>query len=339
MRGMICTIVLVLLCAGVAAAQDTGGSFGGGDWSDSGGGGGGDWSSSSSSSDYSSSSYDSGSSYSGGGGAMSGGQLVIVVIGVIIWIAVMVAKQSGAGRSSYASYSGGSAGFEAQADVTVLRFALDARTRPFVQKELDRIAKVADMKTKDGRATALHEVAIMLRRLRDGWVYGGAHNFPMTAKSAAHGSFQHHVAAARALFQRELVRNAQGTVTTGETREFPRRSDEGAGLVLVTVVVAASQELFTVPRIGDGDNLRRALEVLTSLTAQTLVAMEVVWTPADPEDRMSSVELEALLPGEVFPIDGAMVGKVICAYCGGPFPKELLSCPHCGGRLQEPTAA
>jgi hypothetical protein len=85
-----------------------------------------------------------------------------------------------------------------------------------------------------------------------------------------------------------------------------------------------------VSRIVDGDDLRRALEVLSAMTAQILVEMEIVWTPADPEDRMSSVELETILPDQVFPIAGAMVGKVVCTYCNGPFPQELMTCPHCG---------
>ena len=83
-------------------------------------------------------------------------------------------------------------------------------------------------------------------------------------------------------------------------------------------------------RIGNGDDLRRALEVLRSLTSQTLIAVEIVWTPPAADDRMSSVELETMLPGDVFAIQGAMVGKVVCSYCSGPFPAELVSCPHCG---------
>jgi uncharacterized membrane protein len=343
MRGVL-TLAFVIVFAGVAAAQDTGGSIGGGSWdSDSGGGGSYDYSSSSSSSDYSSSSsssssYDyhsstSGSSSSGSGRGASSGEVILAVLFLVICGGIWVYRTMGGSTlQSYPDYTVSSP-TPAGVDVTVLRFALDARTRPFVQKELDRIAKSADTKTPDGLATTLREVALMLRRLRDGWVYGGAHNFAMTGKGQARASFEQHVGQARALFKRELVRNAAGTVTTGDTGDYPRRSHEGPGLVLVTVVVAAKGELFTVARIGDGDNLRQALEVLGALTPQTLMAMEIVWTPADPEDRMSSLELEALLPDDIFPIEGAMVGKVVCTYCGGPFPMELLSCPHCGGRL------
>jgi hypothetical protein len=46
---------------------------------------------------------------------------------------------------------------------------------------------------------------------------------------------------------------------------------------------------------------------------------------------MSSMELEAKYPRpDLIPLQNALVGKVFCAYCGGPYPAELVSCPHCG---------
>jgi uncharacterized membrane protein len=338
--------VVFLLLIPAARAQDTGGSFGGGSWdsgdSGGGGGGGGDYSSSGSDYSYSGSSNDyysysggsspSNTSYSSGGSGRrsSGGELVFMAIGaVVLGIGWLWGNWKGSG-GSVTSYTGGSYVPQNQADVTVLRFGLDARVRPYVQKELDRIAKSADTKTKPGLVKSLGEVALMLRRIRDTWVYGGAFNEPMRPMQDSHATFQKHVAAARSTFRHELVRNADGETTTAEAPDHVRLTEEGPGIVLVTIIVAAKQELFTVNRIGDGDDLRRALEVLSALTSQILVAMEIVWTPADPDDRMSSVELEALVPDGVFPIRGAMVGKVICSYCAGPFPLELMSCPHCG---------
>ena len=333
--------ILLALGSGVALAQDTGGSIGGGDWG--GGGGGGDYSYSGGGSDYSSStdySYSGGGSSStgsssggGGGGGGADGWTFLLFVGVAgAWFVghVIMSARSPIGSSAEASVDAG-----ADADVTAIRIALDARVRPFVQKELDRIAKHADTATQEGLATTLHEVALLLRRLRDAWVYGGAYNEPMRWKHLARAAFQQHVAQARGTFRHEVVRNADGTTTTAAAPARAARGDEGPGLVLVTLIVAARQELFTVQRIGNGDDLRRALEVLTALTAPTLIAVEIVWTPADPADRMSSVELEALLPDAVFPIQGAMVGKVVCAYCAGPFPAELLSCPHCGAPARD----
>jgi hypothetical protein len=54
------------------------------------------------------------------------------------------------------------------------------------------------------------------------------------------------------------------------------------------------------------------------------------------------MELEAKYPRpDLIPIQGALVGNTFCSYCGGPFPAELVSCPHCGAPApgREKTAA
>ena len=343
----ILAVGLVIVLSGVALGQDTGGSIGGGDWGGGGGGGGGDYSYSGGGGDYSYSggggySYDAGGS--GTAGSASGGSFFFLAVVVVIMIGASALwerwkKDQSMSGAGYSGAYGGVGAVSGDADVTALRFGLDARVRPFVQKELDRIARTADTKTQEGLVMTLHEVALLLRRLRDAWVYGGAENHAMSWKHIAQAAFQQHAATARALFRTELVRNAAGTTTTAEATARSARSDEGPGLVLVTLIVAARQELFTVQRIGNGDDLRRALEVLSSLTSQTLIAVEIVWTPAAADDRMSSVELETMLPGDVFAIQGAMVGKVVCSYCSGPFPAELMSCPHCGAPARDVRAA
>jgi uncharacterized membrane protein len=327
------SLLILSVTAGTALAQDSGGSMGGGSWDSGGGGGGGDWSSS----DSSSSSWDSGSSSSSsgssGGGNLGGAEVLVVLIFGAIGLAITMMKQQGSSLSSgIASYSPDTT---EHVDVTVIRVGLDARVRPYAQKELARIAKVADTGTPQGLVLMLNEVGLMLRRLRDAWVYGGAHNQHMAPMGSARQDFQQQVARARATFRHETIRNSDGHTTEAAAVGGPRRSEEGPGIVLVTLIVAARQELFTVDKIGDGDDLRRALEVLSALTSHSLVATEIVWTPAAEDDRMSSVELEALLPGAVFPIHGAMVGKVVCTYCSGPFPAELLSCPHCGAPARD----
>ncbi len=339
-RGLSSCIIVVLI-AGVALAQDSGGSMGGGSWDSGGGGGswdsggGGGYSSSSDSSYSGGSSWDSGSSSSGGGGNLGAGEIVVMIafFGLFALVSFIKNNWSSSISPGIGSYSAETTRF---VDVTVLRVGLDARVRPYAQKELARIAAIADTSTPQGLVTMLNEVGLMLRRLRDAWVYGGAHNLPMSPMGNAQQSFQQHVSAARGTFRHELVRNHDGTSSTTERPDIAARpSEEGAGLVLVTLVVAARQELFTVERIGDGDDLRRALEVLSALTSHSLVAAEIVWTPAAEGDRMSSVELETMLPDEVFPIRGAMVGKLVCTYCSGPFPAELLSCPHCGAPARD----
>jgi len=337
-RWVLWTLLIAIGLLFVAPAfADTGGSMGGGDWGGGGGGGGysgGGGGYSGGGGGYSGGDYNSGGwSSSGGGGAMSGGEVLIFIVFVVV---VLVFKAAVASSNRLGS-GGGSYDLVDDyvpidsVDVTVLRIAIDGRARKFVQNELARIAGVADTKTKEGRAAMLREVAVMLRKLRDAWVYGGAINEPMRVIGAAKNVFDKHVDDARSRFQEETIRNEQGVVTKTAASEYNPRGDEGAGLILVSIIIAARSELFTVNRIGDGDDLRRALESASQLMPGNLVALEVVWQPSEETDRLSSMELEATYPRpDLIPIQNALVGKTFCTYCSGPFPAELVSCPHCG---------
>jgi len=342
----------ILCLAGVAAAAGgTGGRMGGGSWggsrsSSSYSGGSRSYSASSYSSSRSSysssrSSYSSSNSYSGGyggGGALPAGLLFLVLGGGVVVAILWVASQSQRSSSSSYDYSSVVGPYTPVdgVDVSVLRVAVDGRARKFIQAELARIAKSADTATDEGRLTMLREVCLLLRRVRDAWVYGGAVNEPMRPIDAAKVAFDRHVDDARARFSKETIANVQGRTTTADGGQLTPRSEEGEGLILVSIVIAARSELFTVSKIGDGEDLRKALEAASNRTANDLVAIEIVWQPSEDDDRMSSLELEAKYPRpDLIPIANALVGKTFCSYCGGPFPAELVSCPHCGAPARE----
>lgn len=328
--------------AGGAQAQ-SGGSMGGGDWSSSS-------SSSSSGGGYSSSSSDSSYSYSGGGysssdsswssgrsSGTSGGELLIILLAGGVFLIVSVIKSASQHRAQVMPLSmdmdSASAWGRAEADVTVLRFALDARVRKFVQAELARIGLSANTATAEGRAQMLREVALLLRRTRDAWVYGGAVNETMTDLAGAKQQFDRHVSDARGRFVHEVVRNAQGVITTASAPPVAATSADGPGLVVVTLVIAARTELFSVRAIGNGDDLRQALESASNRSANDLIAIEIIWMPAEADESLSSIAVEAKYPPpDLVKLQGALVGKVFCQYCAGPYPAELVSCPHCGGR-------
>jgi uncharacterized membrane protein len=333
-------IVLAMLCS-VPAFADTGGSMGGGSWGGGGGNsssGGGGYSSSGGGG-YSSSGGGGGYSSSGGGGSMGGGEVAIIMIGLVIWGALELIQYAAKRPELHDPNNdhddgnlelGGFAPANT-VDVTVLRVAIDGRARKYAQSELARIGKIADTATPEGRATMLREVCLTLRRLRDAWVYAGAINEPMRAIQSQKQVFDRHVNDARARFKEETIRNEQGAHTATPASAYTPRTEEGAGLILVSVIIAARRELYTVTQIGSGEDLRQALDGAGTLDASVLVAVEIVWQPSEETDRMSSMELEARYPRpELIPILGALVGKVFCSYCGGPFPMELVSCPHCG---------
>lgn len=229
----------------------------------------------------------------------------VVLVGGFVAFTVLLFTLGRRRRSTLSSEgTDAPSGPASDADVTVLRIAVDARAGTFVRGELARIDKLADPATPGGRLTRLREVGVLLRRMRDAWVYGGAVNEPMRPVAEAMAVFRSHVDDAR-------------------TRLTEAGGD---GILLVSIVVVARGELATVSEIGAGEELRRGLEAAAYRAPDELLAVEVVVSP-----EVSSIRLEAAYPAPaLYRIQGALAGKTFCTYCGGPFPAELVSCPHCG---------
>jgi uncharacterized membrane protein len=180
---------------------------------------------------------------------------------------------------------------------------------------------------------------VLLRKVKDAWVFGGAHNEQSGPIGRMKPIYDRHVDDARTRFRRETISNVQGQQRRDAPGDLTWRSDEGEGLILVSIILAARGELYTVSQIGDGEDLRRALEALMYISADQLVAVDVVWMPSEEHDRMSSLELAASYPRpDLIPIRGALVGKAFCTYCAGPFPAELQTCPHCGAPARDRAA-
>lgn len=168
-------------------------------------------------------------------------------------------------------------------DVSVVSIAVDGSVARFVQDGLARLP--AD-------ATKMRELGLLLRRVRDAWLAGGAINEPVRRDDDAMAVFARHVADARA------------------------RSSTGSAVLLVTIVVAAHGELATVSDAAAAEELRRSLE--SAAYRDDIVAAEVIATGI------------ASLPAGMVPIATSLAGKTICKSCGAPFPGELISCPQCG---------
>jgi hypothetical protein len=212
-------------------------------------------------------------------------------------------------------------------DVTVLRLAVDGRASKFVQTELEAIVKAYPGTTDDSRARRLRELSIMLRRVRDSWIYGGADNDPLRPRAEALAAVARHVDEARSRVTRP--KNQTGA---------PARPP--IGVILVSIVVAARGELMAITDLATGEDIRRALEAAVDRAPSDLLAVEVVWVPGEAGQQLSSLDLEAhYRTSELHPLDGSRVGKMFCTYCGGPFPMELVTCPHCGAPAREARAS
>ena len=134
------------------------------------------------------------------------------------------------------------------------------------------------------------------------------------------------------------MRGDQAGVRRADPGPQSARRTEGEGVVVVTLVVAARREIVDVADPRDAHALRQLLANLSSMVAHQLTAIEVVWSPAAENDRMSTAELEVLYPDLAKIDERSVAGRVFCAYCAGPFAAELMKCPHCGAALERRSA-
>ena len=215
-------------------------------------------------------------------------------------------------------------------DVSGLMLAIDWRARKHVQGQLERLAREGDTSTRDGLARMARETALALRRAELSWLYGSVLNALPAAPQDAERVFRRAAAEARAKFRYELIRNADGSsrVSSAPTQRSSR--EEGEGVVVVTLLVAAHRELIDVADVTNANEVRHLLDQVIALDGESLAVLEVIWSPADDADRMSTAELEVLYPDLRRINEETVAGRVFCAYCAAPFAKELNTCPHCG---------
>jgi len=117
--------------------------------------------------------------------------------------------------------------------------------------------------------------------------------------------------------------------STEAARAYEAKEYEGQGLVVVSVLVASKVPILVPPGEIVPSALAGVLGAIQRLRPDQTLALEVIWSPAAENDRMSSYELEQRYPELQRTSDG--VGRMQCSYCGAPFPRELGRCPACGG--------
>jgi len=215
-------------------------------------------------------------------------------------------------------------------DVTAISLAIDSSSRAFVQQRLMDLAKAGDTSSPGGLGELCRATSKLLRDVSCAWLYAGARNHPPMGAEGAEQAFRALATDYRARYRHEVVRAENSVVLEGDAPVQRARAEEGRGVAVVSVIVAARTELFDLTDARNVDEIQIALSTLGMLGDQQIVALEVIWSPAEEDDRMSTAELEMLYP-ELRKLERAgLVGRVICASCGGPYAAELGECPHCG---------
>jgi len=237
----------------------------------------------------------------GGGYGFGGGFGTLIVLAVVgysvfaIARAVRRARQGGDGAwtSGYPGQDDEVQVAPGRAYVYKLQIGLGRSARG-VQQRLEQFATSGDTESEAGLATLLQQSALELLRNKDSIRYAGAEaNGPMSLTNAE-TKMNGLALAERSRFAVERVRSAGGRVNRASDAAVEGR--EALELVLVTMIVATRTPLQSFQAVTTHDEVEAALAELGGVSPGGLLGLEVVWTPADPDDSMTETDVMTTYP-------------------------------------------
>jgi uncharacterized membrane protein len=211
-------------------------------------------------------------------------------------------------------------------EVRRVSVGLDWSVRPAVQAALEQAASEIDASTEHGRLYVLQRVRDVLRAHLQGVRYA-AFVSRRAAPEPAQEIFDSTAASLNARYDQNTISNQRRNAPPDVTA----RSEEGEGFVVVSVLVASSSALPTLPSWPSRESIDGALITIVPPSASALVGLEVVWSPSIDQDRLSSAELESLYP-ELVRVGTTPPGRVVCRHCRCVSAQELGECPSCGSK-------
>jgi uncharacterized membrane protein len=233
--------------------------------------------------------------YGGGFGSL----MVLAVLGIAAFSLVRVARRY---RNSGQGWGWGSDPDGLDDDASVmpgrayvyrLQVALGRSARG-IQDRLARFASEGDTATEAGLANMLQQTALELMREKDSIRAASVDASGPMSLTNAETKMNGLALAERSRFQVERVRGADGSVRRSEIAA--EEGKEALEVVVVTVVVATRAPIGQWKGITDRADLDLCLGQIGGVAATGLLGLEVVWTPADPNDSMTETDLMTTYP-------------------------------------------
>ena len=199
----------------------------------------------------------------------------------------------GASNAGYEDEDGRVVAMPGRAYLYRLQLALGRSARG-IQDRLADFAARGDTSTEAGLAALLQQTALELLREKDAVRYvGGEGRGPMSLTNAE-TAMNALALAERCRFQVERVRGADGRIVRSEAPA--EEGKEALELVVVTLVAATRTPLGQFERPESPDQLAAVLSELGGVSPDGLLGLEVVWTPADPNDSMTETDVMTTYP-------------------------------------------
>jgi uncharacterized membrane protein len=199
------------------------------------------------------------------------------------------------------SFEGGDV-YNPQVSIAQIQVGLLAEARD-VQSKLNQLAETVNADTASGRMYLLQETSLELLRHPEYWTYAKT-GIQQAKLDRAEAVFNQLSLNERGKFTTETLskvnnqlRQAGANATLNSTGELAtvEQEQERAEYIIVTLLVAATRQL-ELPKINSESDLRQALQMLGSLDASAIVAIEAIWTPQANGDALTTDDILAYYP-------------------------------------------
>ncbi|KAH8507478.1 hypothetical protein Peur_049512 [Populus x canadensis] len=157
-----------------------------------------------------------------------------------------------------------------------------------LQRDLNRIAEVADTSSSEGLKYVLTETSLALLRHPDYCISG--HSFVDVKRSMEDGEkrFNQLSIEERGKFDEETLVNVNSIKRQSTSS---KRSNGFSNEYIVITILVAAEGVYKLPTINGSGDLKEALQKLGSISASKILAVEVLWTPQNENDTLSEREL------------------------------------------------
>ena len=192
-----------------------------------------------------------------------------------------------------------------QSKVTLLKLqvGLLASARS-LQQDLIEMAMKADTESTSGLTEVLHETAITLLRHPEYWVYVNSAN-ELVKRDLSESKFNSLVLTERSKLNEESLSNVRGRLSADQQEPEPVAPSPEAPLVfaeiseyiVVTLVLAATGEaLSKLPLLRSAEQLQLSLQAIGKITADQLLAVEILWEPQSEEYTLTNDDVISVYP-------------------------------------------
>ncbi|RWR72646.1 hypothetical protein CKAN_00088300 [Cinnamomum micranthum f. kanehirae] len=157
-----------------------------------------------------------------------------------------------------------------------------------LQRDLDRLAEIADTSTSEGLNYVLTETALALLRQPDYCI--SAYSSTDVKRSMEDGEkrFNKLSIEERGKFDEETLVNVNNIKKRSTSSQ---RSKGFSNEYIVITILVAAEGVHKLPVINGSADLKEALQKLGSIPSRKTLAVEVLWTPQNENDTLSEREL------------------------------------------------